>query len=555
MLRTPLEERSKFTINVRPVKIAYFVRDHDTESLTRILRFICTQWGGIRNVIIPVLADLTIAPIFQKFLQVHEPDKFVSYLDEEKVQSTENQRWLRRQMEDLFPGRSIDIHNAASFESRDRTAHPLSMFNMEDIKRYRTPTPKFFGGEEVLLPDCKLGGNGVTTWMQLALYGAVYPGQEELYQKLFTLNPIPVDVGTELFWQDQVHSDPFSSILNLTGYGVVPRGSANASSAYSNHLDVVLVNSVTSACLFWNLRGLRESVQVDKGLGRRTLLLPDGLLNSDESAMTFVAFARRHLPVPGVSANVHLLFYTADPDSHEHLRSVLANVPSLESFTGTSMTVNRTAPRKAEDLSQSSLLYDCADVNGRFFSIAFPDSFKEGVDPNPPILVSLQHGSNELLFTPPDGFRNRFRGAVAVDFECDVWNRYPQVRRVAEAIKSYSWFSHRGLSMLMGVSGYPNFLTFDLPDEWDSLRHFFGSKGYGIRETNVSRHADAVVDLASGSHGVDILASKPVYLLLDMLALKSTKKIAQRIVKDLNLRNPKPKPLSASSRRSKPSRN
>ena len=65
MTQSPLQPQYKVRINVRPVKYAYFVREDDLDSLIRIIQFVCTQWGGIRSLIIPIKPDLSIAPLFE----------------------------------------------------------------------------------------------------------------------------------------------------------------------------------------------------------------------------------------------------------------------------------------------------------------------------------------------------------------------------------------------------------------------------------------------------------------------------------------------------------
>src|SRR5205823_4036507 len=125
---------------------------------------------------------------------------------------------------------------------------------------------------------------------------------------------------------------------------------------------------------------------------------------------------------------------------------------------------------------------------------------------HPPLTVSLDYGRNEVLFEPSDGFRNRFWGMTAVDFESTIWERYPRTKRLAEAITRHSWFSRYGISALMRVRDQPDYLTFALPDEWASLRLFFEDAGYAIRLSNDGRYADAVAELVGGMRHMGVLA-------------------------------------------------
>jgi hypothetical protein len=189
------------------------------------------------------------------------------------------------------------------------------------------------------------------------------------------------------------------------------------------------------------------------------------------------------------------------------------------------------------DARARDLTFHSVDVSSSYLPAAFPKSFHEGVSRDPPEIVNLQIGRNELLFEPPDGYRNRLGGMTMIDLECDVWDRYPKAQRVAEAIVPNSWFSHRGLTWMSSVYGQPQYISFDVLDEWDSLGRFFESHGYRIRLSSDGKCADALVELVGGIRNLDVFASKPAYQLLDMLALRSTKKIAQRITSTLGLQD------------------
>jgi hypothetical protein len=79
MIRTPLDSTYKLHINIRPIKVAYFLFADDEISLARIIRLTCTQWGGIRNLIIPIDRPFAVMPINEQMLELHQPDRFVGY--------------------------------------------------------------------------------------------------------------------------------------------------------------------------------------------------------------------------------------------------------------------------------------------------------------------------------------------------------------------------------------------------------------------------------------------------------------------------------------------
>jgi hypothetical protein len=78
-------------------------------------------------------------------------------------------------------------------------------------------------------------------------------------------------------------------------------------------------------------------------------------------------------------------------------------------------------------------------------------------------------------------------------------------------------------------------MDLNLPSEWQTLELLFAARGYSIRISKPGTYVNALVSLLGGFENLDLVASKLAYLLLDTLALKSTKKLAQRIVGQLNL--------------------
>ena len=96
MIPTPLKPWYKLRVNVRPIRRAYFVRQDDASQIEEAIRLCCTQWGGIRNLLVPVGADLSIGPLFIDLLKLHEPDLFVSYLGDLKTGNMTDHRELQR---------------------------------------------------------------------------------------------------------------------------------------------------------------------------------------------------------------------------------------------------------------------------------------------------------------------------------------------------------------------------------------------------------------------------------------------------------------------------
>jgi hypothetical protein len=517
MLETPFRPRYKVRVNIRPVKYCYFIREDDIESLVRVLRLVCTQWGGIHNLIVPVKPDLSFAPLFQDLLELHEPDAFVSYLTDMKATDYEDHDQLQQYLRRLCPHRKVQLQIGDSFEKHDRTAHTLGTVLDEDTERNELIVHEFIGPQ-------------TDDWILLALFGAIYPGQQEDYAETVRLKEYRIGIDSDDFWESQSNNSSFGSVLNLTAYGVSPYKAVDHFE--SNHFDVVLVSSLNSLCMFWNLRATRDVVEFRKDMGRRTLLLPARLLDDAQALKSMVSFIRSRLAYPNISANLHLRFCVWDEADVKKIRAAAEKLEGLEEFAenkiSASHTWNPDEPRRLEDFSRKTIKY-------RIMPPTFPTSYLEGVGYQVALSTELDYGRNEVLFYPPQGFRNRFGGSTALDIECDVWLRFLKEHRIAEVIKPNSWFSRYGVSLLAMTADRPHYIDFSLPSEWRTIELFFSARGYDIRLSKPGIYANALIELVDGLQNMDSLASKPAYLLLDTLALKSTKKLAQRITKELGL--------------------
>lgn len=162
--------------------------------------------------------------------------------------------------------------------------------------------------------------------------------------------------------------------------------------------------------------------------------------------------------------------------------------------------------------------------------------YKEGFGPpRLPAKINFDSGSNELLFEPPEGFRNNWSGCTAIDFSSDVWNIYPRDPAVAQKILKNAWFSPYGVTAAFETPAGATYLTYTLPNWWETIQAYFMHRGFESRLSPPAQYANAFVNLIGGLQGASVFATQSVYRLLDALALKSSKKVAQRIIKELNL--------------------
>jgi hypothetical protein len=518
MISTALQPQYKTRINVRPVKHAYFVLEDDMENLIRVLRYVCTQWGGIENLIIPVRPDLTIDPFFKSILQQHEPDLFVGFLREPRKRDYRDHDVIQGYLCGLFPHRMISLSDDETFIEYDSAMHPLGAFPQDELRSNKLFVHNFAGPE-------------TDQWLLLSALGAIYEGQYKDYASETTLESREVTIDSLAFWEDQFDSSPFSSVLNFTSYGIAPYYAEGGME--SNAFDVVLVNSFNSLCMYWNLRATREAQQFHNNMGRRILLLPDRLLSDKSALEEMVNFIQAKLPHRYFESNLHLHFIIWDQIAREKLSAAIEGLEKLENSTEKRITVNM----KMGTLDENEVETSPKDktVKYTFGRPGFARDYREGAGRQATLNVQLNYGSSEVIFTPPEGFNNRNRQVTVQDIECDVWQRYPKDHQTAQSILEGGWFSRYGFSYLAHTPDRPSYVYFKLPEEWDTVKHYFAVRGYEVRRSPDGLYADSIVSLVGGIERIDDLATKPAYTLLDTLALKSTKKIAQRLISRFNL--------------------
>src|ERR1044072_1061235 len=187
MLITPLQPQYKVRINVRPVKHAYFGYEDHVDSTPRVLRFVCTQWGGIRSLIIPVRRDLTVKNSFLFSLRTHEPDRVVAYMPDVKAPEREG---LETYINRLWPYKKVTLIPGEEFEHADMSAHALHPIPEEELRNNTLVNYEFLGEQS-------------DHWILLALFGQIFHGQQQYYADTVGLEPRQIGVDSERFWESQ----------------------------------------------------------------------------------------------------------------------------------------------------------------------------------------------------------------------------------------------------------------------------------------------------------------------------------------------------------------
>lgn len=523
MIRSPLRPTYKFRTNIRPVKHAYLIREDDQSALTRVMRLCCTQWGGIRNLIIPVTEDGTLEGFNELLVRLNDPDRFISFLDDKSSREASLPAALAESIQALLDGREIEPLGGEWYLRHDSTTHVLHV------------VPHSATSGNVMLVRSK-PETAEDELLSLALFGDIFPGQEKAYEARMKLRSHPGGVCSNRIWKEQFSTDHFDSILNLTGYGVqVQEVTAQTMMSLFDDcfFDVIFSDSLHGLCLFWNLRATKESYRRLEATGRRTFLFPSQLAADGSYLEAMTQFIRAHIPVGPALINVHINFRNWNKDEGQQLKNLLRDADGLEPLKdGTVHASYRSAPDEAVvDVMKAN-----APLAYTLNQPWLPDRYLEGVSREIAHPMAFNEGENEFLLSLPSRVENQSAREMVLDLDCEIWKRFPQDGSVATVIRRGGYFSRYGLSAIEKIANRPEYVTVSIPEEWSALTHFFEARGYTIRPGRAGQYADGVIDLIGGLSSVANLASKAAYLLLDTLAVKSTKKLAQRIITEAGLK-------------------
>ena len=539
---------TKLALNVRPLRLAYFVLEDDRQAFERVVRYTCTQWGGIRNLIIPVPPDATLWPVCEQFLSFHPPDRFVSYLPKD-VDGTALVSRLQR----MFPGVAVRLLNGPDYEVRDHSVHPLAVLPHESLPSTHTTRSPQIQDKPALVTHA-LPESDKERLPLLTIFGTPYAGQEADYEKAFTMRQVEVGrQDAQAYWRHQHDQTFYGSVLNLTGQNVQTRTVVSPTANVAFHL--VVTDTVPGLCGFWNFRALRDATDFFMPEGRRTFLLPSQWVTEPQMVEALCKFIRSAPAVPDASSDLDLIVTCTDDATQwafvQQLTAV-RNVEILESASSDpdadkdvpliqlpgGASVRRTVIRASHGFG--NCVPREADPN-RTLTCAFGrphvcHTFTEGSGkPGLPDRVSLDRGRNEIRLEPPDGFRNKGNGQATIDLLCDVWKQFPRDPAVAQLVHQFAWFSHYGLSIEHPMSERPHDLTINLPAAWEALSVYFSKRGYEASLSPPGQYGNALLDLVGGLRGAELFASTLAYRLLDALSVRSSKKVAQRIIKELKL--------------------
>jgi hypothetical protein len=513
--------RCKIRTNLRPLKLAYLIEDGDFDALRHVIEFACTDWGGMRNFIVPIRSDGAIHGAFGGFLKPHPPDFFLHYLPDSADPDpfTRSGKALENLLQDQ---KRLTIFSGPIMEA-NLGAHPLSVVPDEMLD---SPTrPKGFG-ELLKQLNVFRFPKGEDYIYLAALFGVIFPGQEDDYASSCLINERKISLDHPSFWSEQVAIDPAHSPLQLTTCAVAPtevKGTFPTSLPYV----LVLVKDCFTLAWFWNYRAIRDAAQFHP-VARRTILVPERLANDRAAIGNLLSFIRTAPHLESETSNLDFAVVYADESDRARFAAILAEMSGVEELK-VKVSSEWWFGKKDKQLREA----DPERVLTYQFGIAgLPVSLTEGFatgrgDRN----VTLQYGGDELEFEPPPKFVNRFNSNVVIDLQSSVWERYPRSPAVANAIMPHSWWTHYGLSFRTVPSTRPTYFRVNLLNHWNAYLHYFADQGYEVARSRSADYADAVIELVGGINNARVFANDLAYRLLQKLTVPSSKKLAQRLEK------------------------
>lgn len=500
--------RASLASNVRPLKFAYFIDDDDLDRFIGAVRFCCSQWGGIRNFIVPV-KTVGVDGWFRGLLSQHPPDVVVRACSR------------RTDLQDGFCRHHLEpamVRDWDGLPGWDPGVRILSLYSELGVDSAAVPDPS-----RPILHEYEPGPDWDTFHQACALaaFGTIVPAERPSYEARFQLLPANLVVAGDPFVDHQFRTDPLASPINLTATSLTRRGIWGASAEC--RFEVVLASTVWELCWFWSKRAVTDAT-VFAG-ERRTLLMPPAVFGQPAAREQLFRAIRRAIAQPQQLSSVAINFivyegksgqpYLAIRESEE--AGLIRQHPDQEPVT--------TQWRSGAPLGEP-LVYQ---LNVRSSSSG---TYREGVSQARPKPTEMAQGVNHLV-VPPHPPLPHGGGAIALDVESDLWDRFARSSSLAHSIHSDSRFTHYGLTTFVPSSQFETELAITLPPELAAIQMYFADRGYQAELTTTGKQAQIFIDLVGGITGCNRLRDPGMCRLIQVLTSKPANKMTQEIRKFL----------------------
>lgn len=526
-----MKMNTELTINVRPVRHAYFIVEDDLAQFIEVASFCCTQWGGINNLIIPVQLvkeadhiDVTIDGWHLDMLNRRHPDIFVNALSSQEDCS------LHHILQNYLASRSFtqSLVEWNVFIDIDDTVHPLHIISPQS------------GSEkpELAMPASLPGFSPPLTSFEKAIlvaaFGEIWHDQEKEYKEAYTLQAWDAS-NPEFMLRQQLYIHPTESVINLTLTELSNIGTEEVVPE-APYMSIVIAQTVWDLCTFWNLRACAFGFNWLSD--RRVLLLSKEQLLQEQKAYVdplshLLKEKRIH---PGVRTNLDAIFY------HRQDKEISQFLSSHEEFRQQteSLELNIHFPPRSIEEDEKETLNDNKAHRPILYvenKIIDRSSYQEYGGSRPTISIPFPEG-NTTLFVPHSGPHTRSYSKAYIGFQGEIWDQFPAHPAVAQLIAPEASFD---VFLNTIQLRYPYMLplgqltriSLTLPHAEDMYRAYFGAAGYDTSPSEKEAYAKGLLGMAGGlsNDKASIFRSRIAYEILDVLTERPTKKLAQEIIR------------------------
>src|SRR5207245_360187 len=139
----------------------------------------------------------------------------------------------------------------------------------------------------------------------LAMFGGILPSHEDYYEKSTLIERLAINLDTPELWYHQMDNSLYGSVINLTASNLSFLEYENGG---NQSFHIVITDCIGGMALYWNIRGIHDSMVIDPAR-RRTWLFPMQLL--EKHALERMIDAIRHVPaVPNATCSLDISFIT-----------------------------------------------------------------------------------------------------------------------------------------------------------------------------------------------------------------------------------------------------
>jgi hypothetical protein len=503
-------EITRLAIALRPVQVAYFFPDGDAAAMEAAVARATGCWGGLFHQLVPVSPGGAIDEVADYALRAAPPDLCViAGGDAAAMPAT-----VERILAGLFPARAIACHTMATTPALLR---PLDLLTRGVLRQHWSPAARFWSGNpaEFSFSHGTIADPGAPSWLPALRDGRLDDDALTAYAAVFRLGDLGALESDDRYWSWQDHDTFDSSLLNLTMYGL--RAPGAALDRPSPAVAIVVVGDVGSACRFWNLRALRTAASLGRAERGATLAVSVAALGRPAVRDALSTYLAARLTGGREDAGSPEVVFVAMPAASAAVAAMLTS--------GSGTAAPASVPGGQAILDPQRDIAALLDALPAPVRLAMEEPF--------PARIEVQLGANVMPYSPPPHFRNPRGMLVARDLQSPLWGRYPRDPAVAPLIVPGAAFRGPALTLGVAQADREGEVDFNVPDERAVLAAYFAARDYVIAPSPAGVAGAAVLDLLGGVAGLAILAVPLVHELLHAIASQNTKKVAQRVSREV----------------------